>query len=98
MHFLPPGGTSVAGKNYILGMIFFVTNFNPDQCGQIWRNLAAWVKFLSVWHFGVILGEILNLLWQIVLAFGHILIVLNGEILNQKSGHTDPDLQHHYTQ
>ena len=58
-------------------------------------RVTVWPDLTKICHFGEILfifgnilramrefGNILNLCWQIIYAFGQMLIVVNGQILN----------------
>ena len=60
-------------------------------CGALpWGFLAGWPDLAKFCHFGeifkifghLVFGNILNLFWQVIYAFGLMLIFVNGQILN----------------
>ena len=78
-------------SSFFLSLIFrpFCTTLLP-----VWPDLAKFCHFDKKCKvFGNLferlfsIGQILSLLWQIICSIGHILIVLNGQILNKLFNH-----------
>ena len=67
------------------------TREHSGQCDQIWQNFAHLAKsskscaiFQGIIYY-LLLGKILNLLWQFLSSFLQILIDVNGQMLKKSS-------------
>ena len=59
--------------------------FGAKRCDQIWQSFATLANFGMCLRVHLVLGNILNLLWQNMDAIGLIFTILNSQILNKYS-------------